>query len=132
MKLQKNWANHLFMRLSGVYGAEFTNKFKRIVNGQDVGLEAAIEVWSDELGFCAEQPELISWALKNLPEKAPNAIEFKRLCKSAPRAERQIQHDSNALGLTLTDEQIAENKEKIREITKKMKSRMMMQNAETR
>lgn len=43
--------------------------------------------WAHELSAFGQTRELmgcIAWALENLPETPPNAIQFKRLCKQAP------------------------------------------------
>ena len=116
--LSSSWVDRIFERLIGVYGRDFKSKFSMIVDGRDVGIEAAKAAWSEELGFCQAHPECISWALQNLGERAPNAIEFKKLCQSAPRKELKIESNQAAIECSFTPEQIKANKEKIREILK--------------
>lgn len=118
--LHKDWVNKIFIRLEGVYGQQFARNYSRIVDNKDVGLLAAQQSWAEELAFCADQPELISWALKNLPERPPNAIEFKRLCKAAPRQKKPTEDDLMRIECSFTPEQIEENKKKIREMVKGM------------
>ena len=116
--LSSSWVDRIFERLIGVYGRDFKGKFSMIVDGRDVGIEAAKAAWSEELGFCQSHPECIGWALKNLPENAPNAIQFKRLCQAAPRNEPKIENQQQAIECSFTPEQIKANQEKIREMLK--------------
>lgn len=84
--LRKEWIARIFDRLRGVYGAQFKSKFSSIEDGVDVGMLNAMTVWSEELGIYGDHSECIVWALDNLPtDHAPNAMEFKDLCKRAPR-----------------------------------------------
>jgi hypothetical protein len=69
----------LFDRLSMTYGSEFKNKW----NG--IPLNEVKSSWSHELGIFADNLNAIGWALQNLPDRCPNLIEFKSLCKQAPR-----------------------------------------------
>jgi len=88
MNLPMPWIDKIFHRLLGVYGAQFKAKFSVVENGVDVGLMNAKEVWSEELSTFVGLPESIAYALKNLPsERAPNAIEFRELCRRAPKKE---------------------------------------------
>ena len=118
MMLSSSWVDRIFERLIGVYGRDFKSKFSMIVDGRDVGIEAAKAAWAEELGFCQSYPECIAYALKNLPDNAPNAIQFKRLCQAAPRNEPKIENTQTAIECSFTPEQIKANKEKIREILK--------------
>lgn len=103
------WVDRIFSRLDGVYGGEFAGKFSRVVGGRDEGIEAAKATWADELGGYADTPEAIAFALdvRNLPERAPNLVQFLGICKTAPR--------KSALQLTHTssEEELAENRERI-------------------
>lgn len=84
--LRKEWIARIFDRLRGVYGAQFKSKFSSLEDGVDVGMINAMQVWSEELGSYGDHSECIVWALENLPtDHAPNAMEFKDLCKRAPR-----------------------------------------------
>lgn len=84
--LRDDWIERIFHRLSGIYGLQFRNKFAEFKDGEDVGTPNAMIIWGEELGAFGEHPERIAWALDNLPtDHAPNAIEFKELCRRAPR-----------------------------------------------
>ena len=75
----------IFRRLHGTYGLEFWKQYATgAVNGLDPGIENAKIVWAEELGMFADRPEAIACALQNLPERLPNAIQFRNLCKAAP------------------------------------------------
>lgn len=79
-------------------------------NGNDVGLANAKQVWADELGGFAEHPEAIAYALENLPERMPNAIVFKEICRKAPRK------GYTALEYKMTDEDKELAKEQLKRI----------------
>lgn len=103
------WVDRIFARLDGVYGGEFGRKFSRVVGGRDEGIEAAKATWADELGGYADNPEAIAFALdvRNLPEKAPNLVQFLGICKTAPRKSvPQLMH-------TPTEKERTENRERI-------------------
>lgn len=84
MSLQLKAIERLFDRLLGTYGNEFVTKY----GGMDANKVKTI--WAHELGAFDESLHRIAWALENLPERCPNAIEFKRLCYAAPVAEVQV------------------------------------------
>lgn len=85
--LPQHWVDKIFLRLQGIYGREFTAQFSVIdqVTGMDVGLENAKQTWAEELGTFTDWPEAIAYALQNLPERAPNVIRFRELCRHAPK-----------------------------------------------
>lgn len=103
------WVDRIFSRLDGVYGGEFAAKFSRVVGGRDEGIEAAKATWADELGGYADNPESIAFALdvRNLPERAPNLVQFLGICKTAPRK------STPQLGHTPSDADRVENRERI-------------------
>lgn len=74
--------DRLFARLTAVYGREFTGKF----DGTTV--DAVKAAWANELRGFEKNFEAIAWALDNLPEKCPNAVQFKFLCRRAPNEQR--------------------------------------------
>lgn len=81
MSLQLQAVDRLFERLIATYGRQFLNLYE--------GLDpSAIKtIWAHELaGFAHRLPD-VAWALENLPERAPNAIEFRNLCRKAPAPE---------------------------------------------
>ena len=71
----------LYDRLSMTYGAEFKNKWS------GMPLNEVKTHWAYELSQFSSNLNAIGWALQNLPDRCPNLIEFKSLCKQAPRAE---------------------------------------------
>lgn len=66
----------LFHRLKATYGEDWERHWSSIPMS-DVKTS-----WAHELG--SVPLESIAWALENLPERCPNAIQFKLLCRSAP------------------------------------------------
>lgn len=109
--LPSAWVEKIFARMQGVYGREFTGQFSTgIVNGIDAGLENAKGVWAEELAGFAKWPEAIGYALEHLPERVPNCIKFKELCRNAPRPEpMKLEHK-------LTAEQMEANKKRVKEL----------------
>lgn len=112
------WVDRIFARLDGVYGGEFAGKFSRVVGGRDEGIEAAKATWADELGGFVGSPEAIAWALesRNLPERAPNLVQFAAICKTAPRQNvPQLAH-------TPSEEERAENLQRIQAAAESVKT----------
>ena len=79
MSLPLKAIDRLFERLAHTYGNEWISRWA----GQDEGKVKT--VWAYELSVYANHLEDIAWALEHLPARAPNVIEFKQLCRSAPR-----------------------------------------------
>ena len=75
--------DRLFDRLSATYGKHFAELYAGL-DIQSVKTAWALELdhWGTEEGL-----KSIAWALENLPDYAPNAIQFKRLVRSAPAPE---------------------------------------------
>lgn len=81
MSLPIKAVDRVFLRLLATYGTEFSGRYSGV---QDGDLKS---MWAHELaGFASDLPS-IAWALENLPERCPNAIAFRNLCRQAPRAE---------------------------------------------
>lgn len=96
--LPASWVDRIFAKLIGVYGQEFLGKFTLMADGSNMGLEIAKRTWAQDLAGFGDQPTegggvdtsgglAIAYALEHLPEKAPNLIEFRALCRQAPKAE---------------------------------------------
>ncbi len=87
-QLPASWVEKIFARLLGIYGRQFSDKFSRMVGNVDAGMENAKQVWAEELAGFGDQPDAIAYALKNLdPRFPPSALEFRELCRHAPRKE---------------------------------------------
>jgi hypothetical protein len=85
MSLPLKAIDRLFDRLAATYGREWVSRW------EGLDQNAIKAMWSHELGAYANHLEEIAWALENLPARAPNVIEFKQLCRSAPRREEAPQ-----------------------------------------
>lgn len=73
--------DYVFTRLAAEYGAAWDRSFGQAPIG-DVKT-----VWADRLSDFTHSDaakKSILWALKNLPDRCPNAIEFRNLCRQAP------------------------------------------------
>lgn len=81
MSLPLQAVDRLFERLTATYGRQFLSLYE--------GLDAnAIKSsWAHELSGFSRNLHALAWALEHLPERAPNAIEFRNLCRRAPEAE---------------------------------------------
>jgi hypothetical protein len=81
MSLSIKAIDRLFERLGATYGAQW----HRVWDG--VPMADVKTLWAQELAGYENNLEPIVWALENLPERAPNVIVFKNLCRSAPAHE---------------------------------------------
>lgn len=79
MSLPLQAVERLFMRLGATYGRDFTGRYE----GTDAN--AVKSSWAHELDHTPLQS--IAYALENLPERCPNVIEFRSLCRRAPVAD---------------------------------------------
>lgn len=81
MSLPTKAIDRLFERLSATYGAAWTRQWA------DVPINDVKSAWTHELTGFAGNLEAVAWALENLPERCPNVIEFRNLCRRAPAPE---------------------------------------------
>lgn len=81
MSLPLKAIDRLFERLQTTYGRQFSAMYE--------GIEPAAvkQLWMHELAGYGNHLGAIAYALENLPERAPNAIEFRNLCRKAPSPE---------------------------------------------
>lgn len=125
-QLPRAWVEKIFTRLQGVYGREFLGQYGTgMVNGVDPGIENAKQVWAEELAGFIRWPDAIAYALEHLPERTPNAIKFRELCRMSPRKEDkplELEHK-------LTEEQMAANKKRVAEMLKSLRENMTMKGA---
>lgn len=70
--------DRLFHRLGATYGAEWERSLG------STPISDAKTVWAHELSVFKNSLGRIAWALENLPDRCPNVIAFKSLCKQAP------------------------------------------------
>lgn len=83
MSLPTKAIDRLFERLAATYGAAWTRQWA------DVPLSDVKTAWAHELSGYASETGLkaVAWALENLPERVPNVIEFRAICRRAPAPE---------------------------------------------
>ena len=89
MSLPLQAVDRLFARLHATYGRDFESKY--------VGIDtAAVKTsWAHELAGFAGDLASIAWALENLPERCPNVIEFRAICRKSPAPDvPRIEHAS--------------------------------------
>ena len=89
-RLPNEWVDRIFMRLHGRFGNSFTDKFKlgQIVDGVDIGIANAKQVWAEELAGIS--PNRIKNALLHNYDYAPSCDQFKAQCKSTIEAHRDF------------------------------------------
>lgn len=81
MSLQIETIDRLFKRLGATYGAAWVRAMG------DAPLADVKTIWAHELSGFASNLDSVAWALENLPERCPNVIEFRNLCRMSPRKE---------------------------------------------
>lgn len=81
MTLPTKAIDRLFERLSATYGASWTRQWV------DVPMNDVKSAWAHELQGFDGHLQSLAWALENLPERCPNVIEFRNLCRRAPAPE---------------------------------------------
>lgn len=83
MSLPIKAVDRLFERLGVTYGAQW----HRMWDGMPIA--DVKSSWAHELSSYAQPEKMaaIAWALENLPERCPNVIEFRNLCRNAPKPE---------------------------------------------
>jgi hypothetical protein len=82
MSLPMTVIDRLFQRMAATYGAAWDRSL-----GQ-TPLADVKTAWAHELQGFGSRLESVAWALENLPERCPNVIEFRNLCRKAPEPER--------------------------------------------
>ena len=83
MSLPTKAIDRLFERLAATYTTQWVRQF------DFVPLADVKTAWAHELSVFSSRLDVLAWALENLPQKCPNAIEFKALCRQAPRPTEQ-------------------------------------------
>lgn len=83
--------DRLFQRLAATYGAAWDRSLG------SAPMADVKTVWASELAGFSDRLGLLAWALDNLPERVPNVIEFRNLCRCAPLQDApRIEHDRKA------------------------------------
>ena len=78
MSLPTPWVEKVFQKLILAYGREFTSRW------EGVPMDEVKADWAHELDGYQNNPEALSYALKNLPTKPPTVYEFRAICRNAP------------------------------------------------
>lgn len=81
MGLPTKAIDRIFSRLEATYMAAWDRAIG------SVPVSDIKTLWSHELSGFEGRLNDIAWALDNLPERPPNIIEFKKLCRAAPATE---------------------------------------------
>lgn len=80
MTLPAKAVDRIFARLSATYGAEWDRSLG------NAPLDDVKVAWAHELAGFAPRLHDVAWGLENLPERCPNVISFRNLCRQAPSA----------------------------------------------
>lgn len=81
MSLPVKAIDRLFERMAATYGAAWSRQWA------DVPMADVKAAWAHELSGYANRLEALAWALEHLPERCPNVIEFRNICRQAPAPE---------------------------------------------
>lgn len=84
--LKRSWVRKLFAELQGNYGTRILDMWRSGVtdtNGDDVGLQNAMDMWADKLAGFRERPDAIRRVLDTLPKHPPTLPEFVELCRTS-------------------------------------------------
>lgn len=81
MSLPVKAIDRLFQRLAATYLSSWTRMLA------DVPVNDVKAAWAHELAGFEKDLDSVAWALENLPERCPNVIEFRNLCRRAPMPE---------------------------------------------
>ena len=91
--LKRSWVRKLFAELQGNYGTRFLDMWRSGVtdtNGDDVGLQNAMDMWAENLAGFRERPDAIRRVLDTLPKHPPTLPEFVELCRqSCPKPDHK-------------------------------------------
>jgi len=78
MSLPIKAVDRLFRRLAATYGSAWDRSLGT------APVEDVKSAWAHELSGFSGNLDALAWALENLPERCPNAIEFRALARRAP------------------------------------------------
>ena len=78
MSLPLEVIDRMFARLVATYGRDFSARW------EGLDQNAVKSSWGHELAGYENNLKAIAYALENLPERAPNVIEFRNICRRAP------------------------------------------------
>lgn len=81
MSLPLEVIDRMFARLVATYGRDFSSRW------EGLDQNAVKSSWGHELAGYENNLKAIAYALENLPERAPNVIEFRNICRRAPSAQ---------------------------------------------
>lgn len=73
--------DRIFARLSATYGAAWERSLG------SAPLADVKSAWAHELAGFADRLNDVAWALERLPERCPNVLEFRSLCRQSPTPE---------------------------------------------
>ena len=78
MSFPDAWVDRIFRKLSLTYGADFLRRYEGL-SMADVRTD-----WAAAMEGFEQHPEAIAYALQHLPERPPNVLEFRAICRHAP------------------------------------------------
>lgn len=125
-RLPSNWIQKIFATMQGHYGTRFLNMWKTgqiLPDGTDAGITNAMNQWDKKLAGWASSPETIRRVLDNLPADPPSLPQFCELLRLSFVPNNQL-----AIGREHTEEEIAANKARLKEMLSTLKSHRSMIN----
>lgn len=113
-RLPDNWVQKIFATMQGNYGSKFLNMWKTgqiLPDGNDAGIVNAMNHWAEKLGGYHDHPDTIRKVLDNLPVDPPTLPQFLQMLRHS-----YTPPDTPALERKWTAEELAQNRQRIREL----------------
>ena len=84
MPLPQPWVDRLFEKLTLVYGRQFLDRWR------DLDIEAVKADWARELDAFGQHPEMLAYALANLPaDRPPTVLQLRDIARKMPPPKHQ-------------------------------------------
>lgn len=122
-KLPESWVQRIFATMQGHYGTRFLNLWKTgqtLPDGRDAGVVNAMNHWAEKLAGYSQSPDTIKRALESLPVEPPSLPQFQEILRHAFRPPEVPRLENK-----WTEEQLARNRERVREMLEQLNFKSM-------
>jgi hypothetical protein len=113
-RLPDSWVQKIFATMQGNYGSRFINMWKTgqiLANGNDAGIDNAMNHWAEKLGGYKDNPETLRKVLDNLPPEPPTLPQFLQMLRQA-----WVEPQTKQIERQWTEAELAANKKRIRDL----------------
>ena len=104
--------------MQGNYGSRFINMWKTgqiLSNGNDAGIDNAMNHWAEKLGGYKDNPETLRKVLDNLPPEPPSLPQFLQMLRQA-----WVEPQNKQIERQWTKEELAANKKRVQDLIKSL------------